>query len=94
MWQHKSKGQATGPVTHADMILLFRHGDVQRTTLVWKKGFKDWIEASETGLYAKLQVPPPLSSDLEEAFEPAGADTSKSLNRVTQKLTRRALIKW
>lgn len=46
-------GKKRGPVTGTDLYSLFLSEEIRTTTLVWKKGFKNWVSLKESGLINK-----------------------------------------
>ena len=41
-WWYAINNTKNGPITLADLVQLFRAGQVELETLVWEKGMKDW----------------------------------------------------
>jgi GYF domain 2 len=58
-WHYTNLGQTKGPVTDAELALLFASGDVNPSTLVWNPSLPDWAPAG-----AVFQVPPPLPTSI------------------------------
>lgn len=50
---------------------MYANGQIDEGTLVWKEGFRDWIQLKESELYAQLKVssePPILKGNQVEGF--------------------------
>lgn len=44
------EGKKQGPVTETNLHSLFQSGEIRTSTLVWKKGLKNWVTLDESGL--------------------------------------------
>ncbi|MFK2900196.1 DUF4339 domain-containing protein [Dyella jejuensis] len=62
-WFYEEGGQRKGPVSESQMIELIRFGRITYGTLVWKKGFPEWLKLENTALNTHLHsaVPPPIA---------------------------------
>src|SRR5207245_1540933 len=59
-WFYVVDNANKGPVDRDALIRRARDGRIQRATLVWKDGMKDWAEAGTLDfLYPKDVAPPP-----------------------------------
>lgn len=64
-WFYNSRGTKQGPVTAADLRLLFKTRKIDPETHVWRKGLTDWIPIRDAALIEELtSAPPPLSGKL------------------------------
>ena len=64
-WYYEENGQRNGPVPQAELENLIKMEKISYGSLIWKKGFTDWIkvENSELSSYLQSATPPPLSGD-------------------------------
>lgn len=63
-WHYSRNGKPIGPISQADLILLFNSGELQIDTLVWTEGMSEWMSASNVGelQLAAEKFPPPIPS--------------------------------
>jgi hypothetical protein len=64
-WHYELRGKRRGPVSADDIHALIQDGIINAETLVWRKGFREWIRVEETDLrdYISYDTPPPLPND-------------------------------
>ncbi|MCI6978877.1 MAG: GYF domain-containing protein [Lachnospiraceae bacterium] len=68
LWYYMQGNDRKGPVTEKQILDLAKTGSINRTSLVWKDGFTDWVIAEKTVLKYTLNsvlppVPPEAVSD-------------------------------
>jgi hypothetical protein len=51
-WYYFEDGNQKGPVTEAELTTLFESGDLTATTLVWRKGLDEWVEAKKVKVFS------------------------------------------
>ena len=61
-WHFVEEGRAAGPVQGAEFVSAVREGRIQRNTMVWCAGMKEWQPADEIAGLADLLGPPPVPS--------------------------------
>jgi hypothetical protein len=59
-WFYERSGENIGPLSTVEIVSLCRSGQIDRSTLVWKKNTQDWKKISDLPEFvAHLQGPPP-----------------------------------
>ena len=58
-WYYIDAGQRIGPVSSNDIRMAISQHEITKQTLVWRKGFSDWLPAHQTSLHTffKTVVP-------------------------------------
>lgn len=60
-WFYCINGKRIGPVTEYDIKQFLEAGTLNIETLLWRKGFDNWIRLGDTTLIQLITVPPPLT---------------------------------
>jgi hypothetical protein len=58
-WYYGDGGQARGPLSHAELILLLARIADPRRVLIWRDGFEDWKAVEDVHEVAQQLFPPP-----------------------------------
>ena len=59
-WYYAAKGSREGPASASEISSLVEQGDVDGSTLVWKKGMPKWLPLQESELSNHISSPPAL----------------------------------
>jgi len=72
-WFYQHEGKKLGPVTDEQLVQLHLENKISDDTLVWRKGFQEWLSIAKSGLVAPpIDTPgrspaPPIEADKKEA---------------------------
>jgi hypothetical protein len=84
-WYYSLGTERKGPVPTNTLIQLARDGVVTPSTLVWKKGVKDWIPAAKVAGLFPSEEPPPLPAGAK--YEPTPGPSTNDPVSEAKKLT-------
>jgi len=63
-WFFVNQGQASGPLSDAQIRAILAAGTADRATLVWTDGMADWVKAGEIPeLWSHAVDPPPVPAE-------------------------------
>lgn len=60
-WHWEVYGERKGPISEDDISKKIESGELSYGSLVWQKGFKEWVPIENTTLKNYLVTPPPLT---------------------------------
>ncbi|ACF43248.1 DUF4339 domain-containing protein [Pelodictyon phaeoclathratiforme] len=65
LWFYESGGERKGGVSEDEIINIIKSGTLSQGSVVWKKGFADWMKIENTELRSHLDesMPPPLTGE-------------------------------
>jgi len=82
-WFYELNGQQMGPVSEAELLELFRGGEIKGSNLVWREGMADWEP-----LQTMLPPPPPRLTMDPRGMGPTTPRTAEATGGVRHNVDR------
>lgn len=77
-WYYLQNDEQKGPLTEADLALLFTTNQLAPETYVWREGMESWAYATEVPAFSLSEVPAPSLPPLPPIPEPAPVATHEA----------------
>lgn len=65
LWFYEEKGERKGGIKEDEIISMIKSGKLSSDTLIWKKGFPNWLTIQNSSLKEHIDdsLPPPLKGE-------------------------------
>ncbi len=84
IWYYEKEGQALGPVSKSELILLIAEKKIDEKTLAWKNTMENWKPVAELE-ELRLEMRPPPLPNTQDPFLPYSL---KSKNAIEDKINK------